>query len=99
MLAATLAERLRDEVLVGERDDRDPHAGEPADLRRVHATGVDYDLGLDVAPLGFHAAHAPAADVDAGHPGVREDLDAAFARTVGERVGQLRRVQVAVGDR
>ena len=59
---------------MGERDDGDPHAREPADLGREHAAGVDDDLGLDRPPLGLHAADAPVADVDAGHARVGEDL-------------------------
>ena len=55
-------ERLGDEVLVRHRDDRDAHAREPADLRRVHAAGVDDDLALDVARTRSRtAAHAAVA--------------------------------------
>ena len=95
--AAALPERLRDEVLVGEGDDRDPHAGQPSDLGRVHAAGVDHDVGLDVALVRAHPVHAAAVDVDAEDPRVEVDRAAAAARAVGERVGELRRVQVAVG--
>src|SRR5437660_440012 len=72
-------------------------ASQPADLGRVHATGVDDDLGFDVPPLGAHAPHAPVADVDAVHPRVGEDPPAAAPGSVGQGVGQLRGVQIAVG--
>ena len=52
------AGRLRDEVLVRDRDDGHADACEPADLRRVHPAGVDDDLGLDVAAVGLDAADA-----------------------------------------
>ena len=44
------ARRLRDQVLVRHRHDRDVHAGERADLLREHAARVDDDLGLDRRP-------------------------------------------------
>ena len=64
LVGAALAERLRHEVLVGERNDGHAHAGHAADLGGEHAARVDDDLGLDRAPFGLHAAHAPAAHVD-----------------------------------
>ena len=73
-----LAERLRDQVLVGHRDDRHAHAGQPPDLGREHPAGVDDDLALDVALVRAHAGHAAAADVDPGH--ARVGVDAAPPR-------------------
>ncbi len=90
-------ERLGDEVLVGHRDERHAHARHPPDLGRVHAARVDHHVGLDVAAVGLHAAHAPAAHVDPGHARVRVDVAAALARALGERVGEQARVEVAVG--
>ncbi len=58
------AGRLRDQVLVRHRHDRDVHAGERADLPREHAAGVDDDLGLDRALVGDDAGHAAALDRD-----------------------------------
>ena len=92
----TLAERLCHEIFVRERDDRHAHAGQAADLRGEHAAGVDDDLRLDRTPLGLDAANPTAGNVDSGHAGVGEDRDAALARAGGERVGQLRGVEVAV---
>ena len=48
-------DRVREQVLVGHRDDRDGYARHPPDLRREHPAGVDDDLGLDrlaLAALG-----------------------------------------------
>ena len=95
---AVLAKRLRDEILVRHRDQRHADPGETADLRGVHAGGVDDHLGLDPAALGLHRAHRSLVDVDPGHAGVLEDLELALAaRDVGERVGELGGVDVAVG--
>ncbi|GAA3435416.1 hypothetical protein GCM10018954_050220 [Kutzneria kofuensis] len=87
--AVPLAHRLRDHVLVGHRHDRDPHAGQPADLGRVHAAAVDDDLRLDVALVGADLGDAAPDDVDAGDAGVLVDAHAALAGPGGERVGQL----------
>ena len=92
-----VAEGLGDEVLVREGHDRDAHAGHAPDLGGEHAAGVDDHLGLDRPPLGLHAAHAPRLHVDRRHARVRVDPAAALARALGQRVGQLRGVQVAVG--
>ena len=54
---------VREQVLVRHRDDRDGDAGQRADLRRVHAAGVDDDVGRD-----RFAAAVLRLDVDAGHP-------------------------------
>ena len=67
------------------------------DLGGEHAARVDHHLGGDVAALGPHPAHPPVAHLDPGHPGVGEDPAAAAPRPVGQRVGQLRGVDVAVG--
>ena len=79
------------------RDHRYAHASEPADLGREHARGVDDDLARDVAALGLHARDAPVGHRDAGDPRVGEDLPAAAAGAVGERIGELAGVEVAVG--
>jgi hypothetical protein len=97
VLRIPLAERLGDEVLVGERHHRHPDSGHPPELGRVHAAGVDDDLGLD-STNGFavgarrlrpHARHPPALHIDALDPRVREDPAAAAARPVGQRVREL----------
>ena len=96
-LVTALAEGLRDEVLVRERDHGDAHAGEPADLRREHAARVDDDVGLDVAAVRAHALDAAAVHVDPGDARAREGPAAAPPRAVGQGEGELRRVEVAVG--
>ena len=55
-------DRVAEEVLVRHRDDRHGHARQAADLGRVHAAGVDDDLG------GDRVALARVLDGDAGHP-------------------------------
>ena len=97
MGAAAIPERLGDEILVGERHDRDSRARQTPDLRREHPAGVDDDFGLDVTPFGADAADAAIPDLDSGDAGVGEDLRPTLAGAVGERVGELRRVEVAVG--
>ena len=82
---------------MGHRQERHADTGHAPDLGGEHAAGVDHDLGLDVAAVGVDGADPAAGDFDAGDPGVGEDPAAAAAGAVGERVGQLRGVDVAVG--
>ena len=89
--------RARDQVLVRHRDHRDDDAGERADLGGEHPAGVDDDLGLDAAPVGLDRLDPAALDLDPGHPRVRLDLGAAAPGALGEREGELARVDVAVG--
>ena len=89
---------LGQQVLVRERDDGHLHAGQPADLVRVHPAGVHDDVGRDrTVFVGAHASHAAVDDVDPRDPGVRPDLGTASARALGERERQVGRVQVPVG--
>ena len=46
-------DRLGEEVLVGHRDDRHGDAGQPPDLGREHAAGVDDDVGGDLRALAL----------------------------------------------
>ena len=78
------------------RDDRHVDAGEGADLLREHAARVDHDPGLDRAPVGLDAGHLAALDRDPRDARARVDLGAAAARALGEREGELARVDVAV---
>ena len=94
VLRIALAERLGHDVLVRHRHDRDAHAREPSQLRREHASRDHHDLGVDVAALGAHAAL-----LDPRHARAREDLHAALAGALGQREGELRRVEVAVGGK
>ena len=97
--ARALAERLGDEVLVRERDDRDAHAGQAPELGGEHAAGVDDDLAPRSAPHSVsHAAHAAVARRRSPVTRVCVKIRAPPApRALGQRVGQLRRVEVAVG--
>ena len=79
------------------RHDRDGDAREPPQLGGEHAAGVDDDLGLDVALVSRDTEHAALLDRDRRHARVRRDLRAVAARSFGEREGELRRVDVAVG--
>ena len=57
-------ERLGDQVLVRERDDRHVDADHAPDLGRVHAAGVDHDLGPDRALVGDDRVHAAVLELD-----------------------------------
>ena len=57
-------ERLGDQVLVAERDDRHVDADELRHLARVHAGGVDDDLALDPALVRLDRAHPAVARLD-----------------------------------
>ena len=91
------AGRLGDEVLVRHRDERHVDSRERAELLREHPARVDDHLGLDRALVGDDAEDAAALDRDLGDAGVGVDLGAAAPRALGEREGELRRVDVAVG--
>ncbi len=91
-----LPERLRHEVLVRERDDRHADPGHPPEFGREHPAGVDDHLGLDVAPFRSHAPDPAVIDVDSGDPAVREHPASALTSGAAQRVGQHRRVEVAV---
>ncbi len=98
LVRGVLAEGLRDQVLVRHRDERDPYAGEATDLGSEHPARVHDHLGLDPPVLGLDRAHPAVGDVDPGDAGVLEDLQVALAaRDVHQCVGELGRVDVAVG--
>ena len=79
-----------------ERDDRDVDADQTADLRRVHAGGVDDHLALDRALVGDDLVHAAVAQADVGDRRTLLDLRAERAGAVGEGERQLARIEVAV---
>ena len=83
---------------MGERDDRHLDPDERSDLVRVHAGRVHDDVRLDRVALGeADAGHAPALDVDAGHPRSGPHPRAATLSALRERHREVRRVQVPVG--
>ena len=94
-------DRLGEEVLVCHRDDRHRHAGQPADLGREHAAGVDHHVGAELGAfagvLDRHAGHAAAVRADGDDPGPGPDPGALLSRAGGQRVGQPGRVKPAVG--
>ena len=80
------------------RDHRHPDPGQAPDLGGVDPPGVDDDLRLDPALLGVDRAHPSVLDLDPGHARVLEHLQLALAAgDVGEGVGELRGVDVAIG--
>ena len=99
LAGGALAERLRDEVLVRERDHRHAHAGQAADLGREHAAGVDDDLGLD-RPHSVCTPRTRPSRTSIPVTRVCVKTCAPPSRAAaGQRVGQLRGVEVAVGRR
>ena len=92
---------LSEQVLVGHRDDRNVDPCEPADLRGEHAARVDHDLGPDRPLLAVlddpDPGHPAVGHVDRGHPRPGLDPDPPSAGAGGERLGEARRVEPAVG--
>ena len=88
---------LGDDVLVGHGHDRDVNSGQAPDLVGVDASGVDDDVTLDAAVVGLDGAHRSTIDVDARDARLGEDRRPALACPLGERQGELARVQVPVG--
>ena len=82
---------------MGEGDERHVDAGHPPDLRRVHAAGVDHELGLDRALVGHDLPHPAVLDLDAGDSRVLADLGASPSRPLDQGEGELAGVDVAVG--
>ena len=81
------------------RNDRDVHAREPADLVGVDASRVHDDLALDAALVCLDCLHAAVGEVDAAYPRLGEDRGAALTGSLGERQGELARVEVTVGGK
>ena len=94
-------EGLREQVLVGHRDERHGHAGHRPDLGREHAAGVDDDVGADLATFAA-MLHGDAGDAallgrDRHDAGVGVDGRALGPRTGGEGLRQAGRIEPAVG--
>src|SRR4029078_12923834 len=88
---------VREQVLVGHRDDRDGHAGHAADLGRVHPARIADDLRFDrltvaALRLDLDALDAALVDGDADHARVLADRGGAGARTRRERARTPARV-------
>ena len=97
VLGIAVAEGLGHQVLVRHRYYRYAHAGEPPELGGEHSAGDHHRLGLHVAAVGAHPGHPSALGVDPRNPGGGEDPGAPLACALGQRVGQLGRVEPAVG--
>jgi len=82
-------ERLGDEVLVAERDDRHVDAGERRHLTRVHAGSVDHDFAFDPPPVGLDSRDAAVARLDSRHLGAHLDPRPEAAGAVRQRERQL----------
>ena len=73
------------------------HRGDP---RRPHPRGVDDDLGIDRAGVGDDPSdRPPGVKLDRGDPDALPDADAERACRVGDGVGRLVRIEMAVARR
>ena len=92
------AGRLRDQVLVRHRDDRDVDARERGRSRSANIPPALTTTSASISPLSVTTpVTRPRSTVIAGDARVRVDLGTAPARTLGERVRQLGGIDVAVG--
>ena len=78
------------------RHDRDGDAREVPELGREHAAGIDHDRRLDRAPVRLDARDLAVLDADPDHARRGVDLGPPTPRSLGEREGELARVDVAV---
>ena len=62
-------------------------------------SAIDHDLAGYVALVGRHAVNAVLADVEAGNLHALEDLRAAGARALGERLREIGRICLAVAGK
>ena len=83
------------EVLAGVQ--RHAHPGHAPDRAAPHAGAVDHHLGADRAELGLDAGHPAVRLGDAGDPAALDDPGAVLARALGQRLGDVDRVGLAVG--
>ena len=89
---------LRQQVLVGEGNDRDFHACHPPELVGEDPTRVHDDVRADRVPaVERHAAHQAVVDVDAGDPGAGQDPASSPPSPLGQCHRQAARVNVAIG--
>ena len=77
-------------------DDRHVDADHAPDLGRVHAAGVDHDVGADRALVGDDLVHPAVLEHDLDHLRPLLDVGAAQPRAVGQRERQLAGIEVAV---
>ena len=91
-----LGNRLRHEVLVLHRDDREVQPRQLPDLARPRAGGVHDDLGADLPLIGDDPPLAAGGPRDARHPGAPADPGATVAGALDQGLRHARRVDVAV---
>ncbi len=91
-----LGDRLGHQVLVLQRYERQVEPDHAADLARPVAGGVDHDLAADRAVPGRDPPFAGRGALDRPHRIVAVDHSAGSAGALGERLGDLGGVDVAV---
>ena len=89
-------DRLGNQVVVLAGLQRHVYARHIADLAGPHAGAVHHELRRDIAAVGAHAGDLAVGLLDADDLGLLEDLRAAHAGALGERHGDVRRVDPAV---
>src|SRR6185312_17074847 len=85
-----------DDVTVLGRMHRDSDAAHFADLARPLARAVDDDFGLYRPSVRLDAGYDAVFGIDSGDPHLFKDFRAAIARALGQRLGQVGRVGLAV---
>ena len=90
-------DRLGHEVLMRHRDDRHGEADQPANLVRPDPGRVDDDLARHGPLLGLDTSHLAAVDLDAHHVHPGPDRDPALSGAGGQRAGERRGIDPAVG--
>ena len=88
--------RLGHDILVLDRHHRHVEADHGAGPAREIAGGADHMLGQDVTLVGPDQPLAGGLLADAGDPGLAVDLGAALARSFGQRLGDVGRLDVAI---
>ena len=96
-VARHAVDRLGDQVLVLDRNQRHRHAGHPADFIGPLPGAIDDDLAFDAAPAGDDRTYPAVLHLDAGDVGILEDLHALAARAPGQRLGDIGGIGLAVG--
>ena len=91
-----LRNRFGDEILMLHRHHRMMNPHHRADLVHPVATGIDHDFGVDIALFGMNGPAVIPVLRQPGHRRMAVDLGPGLAGTPGERLAQLRRVDVTV---
>ena len=89
--------RFRHDILVLDRLKRDRHVGQRTDFARPEAGTDDRLFACDAALRGFDRDDTAARNLDAGDRHFLEQLDTVLAGALGERLGDVGGVGLAVG--